>query len=122
MISRGQQIVRRSLKNWGRVEIGNQTIERLLYSHEKDKDRKIETAFIEHRNDFLLVWRPISEPPSKWRPLYELRMTRDSTPRIVLPLRKTVTVEGVSLKLPQAELTIDPELRKHLSNLKAEPK
>ena len=118
MITRGERIAKRAKKNWGRIEFGDQTIERLIYEQEKDERRILETAFIEYQNNYVAVWRPLSNPPSKWRPIYGVRMVRSDDTRVVRPQRESHVVEGHEVRLPVADLKIDTQLTRHLANLK----
>lgn len=122
MITRGEQIVKRAIKNWGRIDLDGQVIERLIYDQEKDEKRNLETAFIEYQNDHVAVWRPLSNPPSKWRPIYGVRMVRSDDPRIVRPQRESHVVEGIEVRLPVADLKIDTQLKRHLTALKGSKK
>lgn len=122
MISRGEQIVKRARKNWGRIEFGGQTIERLIYEQEKDEKRNLETAFIEYQNDYVAVWRPLSNPPAKWRPIYSVRMVRSDSSRVVRPRRESRVVEGNEVRLPVADLKIDPQFKRHLAILNGDKK
>lgn len=115
MISRGEQIIRRAAKPWGRVETGQSSVQRLLYEQEMDRGNDLVTAFVELRNQFVPVWRPLSNDQALWRPIYHASMARDDSARTVRPKRDAVVIGERAVRLPMADLRIDPLLERHLS-------